>query len=63
MDEVTKQKLLFAVIAFSLTVALYQIVFNLSAETFQWSSLLLRGFPLGLLVGGIVFGVMHFLQR
>ena len=59
MDEATKQKALFAVVAFNLTVVLYQIAFNSSSFTV---GRLLVGVLIGAVVGGITFGVVHFLQ-
>jgi hypothetical protein len=60
MDEVTKQKLMYSVIAFNITVVAYQLVFN--SDPFVWAKLAI-GLLSGVVVGGIVFGVMHFVSR
>ena len=60
MDEVTKQKLLFSVVAFNIVVVLYQIIAN--SNPFSWGRLLI-GMLIGAVVAGIVFGVMHFMSR
>ena len=60
MDEVTKQKLMYSLIAFNITVVGYQVIFN--SDPFAWSRLAM-GILAGVVVGGIVFGVMHFLLR
>ncbi len=59
MDEATKQKALFALIAFNATVVLYQLAFNSSPFSFPK---LLVGLLIGAAIGGITFGVVHFLQ-
>ena len=61
MDDATKQKVMYSFIAFSVTVVLYQILFN--SNQFSWANLLLKGFLPAAVIAGIVFGVMHFLQR
>ncbi len=61
MDDATKQKTMYAFIAFNITVVLYQILFN--SNPFSWLNLILKGFLPAVVIAGIVFGVMHFLQR
>lgn len=60
MDEVTKQKVMYSLIAFNITVVGYQLVFN--SNPFVVSKLVI-GLLVGAVVGGIVFGAMHFLSR
>jgi hypothetical protein len=60
MDDVTKQNVMVSAIAFNITVVAYQLVFN--SDPFQWSKLLI-GILAGALLGGVVFGGMHFLSR
>ena len=60
MDEVTKQKVMYSLIAFNITVVGYQFAFN--SNPFAWAKLGL-GLLAGVVVGGIVFAVMHFLSR
>ena len=60
MDEVTKQKVMYSLIAFNITVVAYQLIFN--SDPFVWAKLAM-GLLAGAIVGGIVFGVMHFLSQ
>jgi hypothetical protein len=60
MDEVTKQKVMYSLIAFNITVVAYQLIFN--SDPFVWTKLAM-GLLAGAIVGGIVFGVMHFLSQ
>ena len=60
MDDVTKQKLMFSVIAFNIVVVAYQLLFN--SNPFEFSRLIIA-LLIGAVVGGIVFGVMHFMSR
>lgn len=60
MDEELKQKILVSVIAFNLTVLIYQLLLN--SNPFTVGGLLL-GLLLGAVVGGVTFGVMGFLQN
>lgn len=60
MDDVTKQKIMFSVIAFNIVVVAYQLVFN--SDPFEFSNLI-KGLLIGAAVGGLVFGVMHFVSR
>lgn len=60
MDEELKQKVLVAAVAFNLTVVAYQVLFN--SASFSMVRLFLA-FLLGAVIGGIAFGVMHFLQN
>ena len=60
MDDVTKQNLMYSVIAFNIVVVAFQIFANSNPFVF---SKLLFGLLLGAVVGGVVFGVMHFSSR
>ena len=60
MDDVTKQKIMFSVIAFNIVVVAYQLALN--SNPFVFSKLII-GLLIGAAVGGLVFGVMHFLSR
>ena len=60
MDDALKQKVLIAAVAFNLTVVAYQLLFN--SSRFSIVGLLLA-FLLGAVVGGIAFGITHFIQN
>lgn len=60
MDEELKQKVMVTAIAFSVVVFLYQILFNSSPFSFPK---LMLGVLIAAIVGGIAFGIMHFMQN
>ena len=60
MDDVTRQKLMFSLVGFNITVVLYQLIFN--SDPFSYARLGI-GMAISAVVGGIIFGVMHFLSR
>ena len=64
MDDAQKQRLLVAIIAFNLTVLIFQVVFNMGmfGFAFTWGKLALA-VVLGAVVGGGTYGAMQFLQR
>lgn len=64
MDDLTKQKAMFAFIAFNLAVVAFQIVFNTGLFGFEiaWSKFLLA-IVFGAVAGGVTFGIVHVLQK
>ncbi len=61
MDDATKQKVMFSLVAFNIWVVAYQILFN--SNPFSWGNLFIKGFLPGAGIAGVIFGVMHYLQR
>ena len=61
MDDLQKDRLKWAIIAFNLTVLIFQVVFNMGVD-FTWGKLGLA-VVLGAVVGGGTYGAMQFLQR
>jgi hypothetical protein len=60
MDEATKQKAMFAFIAFNIVVVLFQLLFN--SSPFAWTRLFL-GLVIGGLVAGATYGITHYFQN
>ena len=60
MDEELKQKVMFSAIAFSFVVFVFQIAAN--SNPFSFAKLML-GVLLAAIVGGITFGVTHYVQN
>ena len=60
MDDAQKQKAMIALAAFSVTVSIYQLLFN--SSKFSLVGLLL-GFLLGGIIGGAAYGISHYLQN
>ena len=60
MDEELKQKVLVSLVAFNCAVVFYQLLFN--SNPFSLLGLL-TGMLIAAVVGGVAFGVMHFLQN
>ena len=61
MNEQLKQRVMTAVVGFNLTIIAYQLGFNWG-EDFSWTKLLL-GLVIAVVVGGVVYVGMQFMQR
>jgi hypothetical protein len=65
MDDQLKARLYPALIAFGLTVIIYQLAFNMRLITgaqFEWWKLAI-GLLIGVVIGGAVYAVMQFTQK
>ncbi len=61
MDDQQKQRVMMAIIAFNLTVLVFQFAFNWG-DAFTWGKLGLAVL-LGAIVGGVTYGAMQVLQK
>lgn len=62
MDEELKQRALISVWIFSIVVIIYQVLFNSSVGVFSYGKMTM-GAVLGLMAGGIVFGVLSAMKK
>jgi hypothetical protein len=61
MDESQKQRVMYAIIAFNLTIITYQVIFNMG-ESFTWLKLL-GGIVLAAVIGAGAYFGGQFMQK